>query len=165
MTLRTALALVLGALFGCQRGLDAPRGLAGLDEPFFRCRVQPILTKSCSTLACHGDPARYYKIFGRNRLRLGGSEDERGATMKEVERTFNLTSSKAQVDRDNPAESMLLLKPLDVAAGGVYHGGATRYGQGDVFLTRDDADYAVLEQWVLGAVEADSGCIEPGSTQ
>jgi hypothetical protein len=60
---------------------------------------------------------------------------------------------------------MLLLKPLDVAAGGVYHGGATRYGQGDVFLTRDDADYAVLEQWVLGAVEADSGCIEPGSTQ
>lgn len=150
------------ALAGCQAGLDEERPLPALDEAFFRCRVQPVLTKNCSALACHGDGRRYLRLFGRNRLRFGGTEAQRNAFTRDTERAANFNAARAFVDPEHPEESLLLLKPLDQAAGGVYHGGATRYGKGDVFRNGDDPDYKVLVSWVQGGKE-DPACIEPGS--
>ena len=63
--------IVLLALAGCQGGFTQPRAQAQLDEAFFRCRVQPILGKSCAALACHGDGRRFYRVFARNMRDLG----------------------------------------------------------------------------------------------
>jgi hypothetical protein len=160
--MRAALPLLLLALAGCQSGLDEPKPLPALDEPYFRCRVQPILTKSCSAFACHGDARRYYVVFARNRLRAQGSEKERNATLTPIERAANFDATRAFVDERAPHDSWLLLKPLD--RGGYFHRGATIFGAGDVFAGRDDADFEVIEAWARGAKE-DPSCVEPGSDQ
>jgi hypothetical protein len=156
------LAIALGML-GCQTGLtdEAPYS-DKLDEAYFRCRVQPVITKSCAALACHGDVQRYYHVFGRNRLRLGGGEEKRNAQLSAQERAFNYNATRAIVDAAKPAESYLLLKPLESSAGGYYHGGATLFKKGNVFLNREDPDFKTLEKWVNGEKE-DPACIEPGS--
>jgi hypothetical protein len=152
----------LGAL-GCQTGLtdEAPYSTS-LDEAYFRCRVQPVLTKSCGALACHGDIQRYYHVFGRNRLRLSGGEEQRNAALSAQERAFNYNATRAIVNMATPKESYLLLKPLESSAGGYYHGGATLFKKGDVYLNRDDPDFKTIEKWVNGEKE-DPACIEPGS--
>ena len=149
-------------LCACQSGLDDPAPLGPLDEPFFRCQVQPVLTKSCAGFRCHGTGDRYYVLFARNRLRLGGTEAERNATMRDSERAFNYNASVVQLDLDSRNDSFLLLKPLDQSAGGYWHGGAEEYGMGDVFLSRDERDFKTLEAWVMGAKD-DPACQEPGS--
>jgi hypothetical protein len=163
MKLRAVIAgvgFVLGA--GCSGDLTAEEPLVELDRAYFRCRVQPVLTKSCSALVCHGDPRRYFRVYARNRLRLGGSEAERNALLRDSESAFDFASARAYVDPNAPEESYLLLKPLDQRAGGLYHGGAEEFGQGDVFLDRDDPDFETLEAWIHGEKE-DPACIEPGS--
>lgn len=155
--------IALALLSGCQE-LDAPAATTPLDEAFFRCEVQPVLTKSCGAFACHGDAERYYTIFSRNRLRFGGGEEERNAQMREQERAFNYQATSAQVDPEQPDQSWLLLKPLDEQVGGYFHGGETQFGMGDVFTDPEDPDLETLREWVLGAT-APSDCVEPGSNQ
>ena len=155
-------ALLALCLLGCQSGLDATRPPPALDEPYFRCKVQPVLAKSCAMFACHGDGRRFFRVFARNRLRLGGVEKDRNGLLRPEERSANLAAARAMVDPDAPARSLLLLKPLESSAGGEFHRGATLYGAGNVFPSRDDPDFKVLDSWVHGATE-DASCIEPGS--
>lgn len=157
--------LVGVALFalGCQTGLTDEKPYSSkLDEAYFRCRVQPILTKSCGALACHGDIKRYFHFFSRNRMRLSGGEEQRNAQLSAQERAFNYNATRAIVNADKPNESYLLLKPLESAAGGYYHGGETLFKKGNVYLNREDPDFKTLEKWVNGEKE-DPACIEPGS--
>jgi hypothetical protein len=159
---RPAALAALAALAACQKDLDAPLDPAELDRPFFDCRVQPVLTKSCAALACHGDANRYFKVFSRNRLRIAGDESQRNVFLRAEERQHNYNAARAFVDRADSPRSLLLSKPLDEAAGGSFHIGATLYKAGDVFATTDDPDYQVLAQWIAGATEAPT-CQEPGS--
>lgn len=152
----------LSLLAGCAGDLADPAELPPLDEPFFRCEVQPIMTRSCGAFACHGDGERYLRIFGRNRLRLDGDESTRNALMSDAERAHNFDAVRAYVDLSAPEDSLLLAKALDQQAGGNYHGGATEFDQGDVFLDTDDPDYQTLLSWIEGATQ-DPSCIEPGS--
>lgn len=165
----TALAALAGLGAACQPDFNVPQSPASLDEPYFRCRVQPVLTKTCAMFACHGADGssgtnrRYFQIYARNRLRYPGTaEAMRGAALTAQERTANFVASRALVDPSNLAESVLLQKPLDQQAGGWFHRGADLYGQGDVFLASDDPDYRVLWAWASGAKD-DPQCIEPGS--
>lgn len=149
------------AIAACRSGLEDQAALPALDEPYFRCRVQPVLTKSCGAFACHGDGARFFRLFGRDRLRFGGTEEQRNAFMRDEERAANFNSARAMVNADNPEESLLLKKPLEQAAGGYYHG-AVKLGTANVFPNKDDPDYKTLAAWVGGAKE-DASCVEPGS--
>lgn len=153
-------ALLLVA--GCQPGLHDARKLAALDAPYFRCRVQPLLTKSCAAFACHGDGRRFLRLYARNRLRLGGDETTRNARTSDAEYAANFDGARALVDTNDPLGSFLLLKPLESAAGGLYHRGALIFGGGNVFTTRDDPDFQTLAAWVGGATEEPT-CVEPGS--
>jgi hypothetical protein len=154
--------IALLALAACQDNLDAPLAQPQLDRPFFDCHVQPVLTKYCSALACHGDSGRFFRVFARNRARLNDDEIQRNAFMLDEERAHNFAAALAVVDADDPDRSELLLKPLEQTAGGYFHVGATLYASGDVFAKRDDPDFDVLAQWVAGATEVPT-CIEPGS--
>jgi hypothetical protein len=148
---------------GCVQGdLTASKAPAALDRAYFDCKVQPVLTKSCAMFVCHGDGRRFFRIYARNRLRLGGAERDRNAFLRADEREANYLAARAMVDAEDSSQSLLLLKPLQESAGGYFHGGETKYGAGDVFATTDDADYAVLKAWVDGATD-DPSCIEPGS--
>jgi hypothetical protein len=158
----SASAVLAVALVACQGlGGPAPSPETPLDEAFFRCRVQPVLTKNCATLACHGDGARPFVVFARNRLRLGGSEADRNAFLGDDERAYNFRSAAAMVDADRPDESPLLMKPLATAAGGWFHGATRLEGGQDVFDERE-GEWTVLSDWAHGATD-DSDCIEPGS--
>lgn len=159
--MRRAAALLLLALAGCRADLTDPAPLPELDEAYFRCRVQPVLTRSCGAFACHGDGRRFFRVFSRNRLRLGGTEEQRNAFLRPDERAYNFDSARAMVDAADPAASLLLRKPLGTATGGRYHG-ATLEGTSDVFANEDDPEYKVLSAWVNGEKE-DPSCIEPGS--
>lgn len=145
-----------------QGGLEADAGPVELDRAYFDCKVQPVLTKYCATFVCHGDGRRFYRIYARNRLRLGGTEEERNAFLRERERQANYVASVAMVDPVHPEDSLLLLKPTGQGARGYYHGGATEFGMGDVFEDEDDPDLRILREWVNGATE-DPQCVEPGS--
>jgi hypothetical protein len=165
LALPLAAAAVLGAA-GCQGGLTDPSPLptAELDEAYFRCHVQPILTKSCSMFACHGTDVRYFRLFARNRQRYGiPDEAHRNAPLNDAERAFNYASARAFVDLSAPDDSLLLRKPLEAASGGYYHGGATFFNQGNVFADQQDSDYLIVQKWVHGEKEKDPSCKEPGS--
>jgi hypothetical protein len=153
-----ALALLVA---GCQADLDAPREQLALDRPYFDCKVQPVITKLCSGLACHGDDRRFFHVFGRNRDRLGDTADN--ALVLQDERDHNYAAALAVVDADDPEHSEMLMKPLAEAAGGWFHRGAELYDGGDVFSSADDADYKVIVDWIGGATEMTT-CEEPGST-
>ncbi len=159
----------VACLTACQPDFNVATSPAPLDEPYFRCRVQPVLTKTCAMFACHGADGtsgtanRYFRLYGRSRLRWPDTpEAMRNSMMTAQERTANFVAARALVDVNNPDQSVLLQKPLDQQAGGWFHRGAELYGQGDVFLSTDDPDYRVLSAWVRGAKD-DPTCIEPGS--
>jgi hypothetical protein len=157
--MRRAVWCVLAA---CQGELETPLDAPPLDRPYFDCRVQPVLTQYCAALACHGDAARYFHVFARNRLRVDRAETARNAFLRPAERDHNFAGTLAMVDAEDPERSLLLRKPLEPAAGGFFHGGATLYGEGNVFATTDDPDYQQLARWIAGAKET-ATCIEPGS--
>lgn len=157
-------ALLVG---GCRGDLAAPLPFdPALDEAYFRCRVQPVLTKDCSMFACHGDGRRYFRVYARNRLRyqLSG-EAQRNALMTLAERTANFDAARAFVDENSPSDSLLLKKPLAQSAGGYFHRGETIYNRGNVFLTRDDPEYKALAAWIVDGAKEDPNCVEPGSDQ
>ena len=156
------LLAVLAVVSGCASSYDEAAELPRLDEPYFRCHVQPVMAKSCASFACHGDTKRFLRVFARNRLRYALPEEKRNALLQPVELTHNLDSARAYVDLRSPEHSLLLEKPLDIAGGGAFHGGANEYDKGDVMLTRDDPDYQTLLAWVRGEKE-DQACVEPGS--
>ena len=164
MSRRLSLAAGALTLLACRGDLDAPAARASLNEPFFHCKVQPVLSKSCSMFACHGDGARYFRQYTRNRLRYGiTKESERNAKLNDHERRFNFEAALAYIDPDAVGESLLLKKILPPSAGGFYHGG-TKYGGGNVFVNADDPEYRVIVDWTKGAT-ADPSCIAPGEDQ
>lgn len=163
--------LMSSALAACQPAFNQPDPAATVDEPYFRCQVQPILTMTCGMFACHGADGtkgttmRYFRLYGRNRLRDPAiPEAMRGSQLLPTERQANFVAARALIDTDNPDQSFLLLKPLDQLAGGYFHRGAEIFGGGDVFASVEDSDYKRLQAWVHGAKD-DPQCIEPGSNQ
>jgi len=156
--------LLFSLVLACDGSLGEQKSLASLDEPYFRCKVQPVLTKSCSAFACHGDAKRFFRVFARNRLRAQGAEKDRNAPFSDAERAANFDSARAFVDDGSIDDSLILVKPLDVNAGGRFHRGREIYGQGDVFSDRNDPDFKTLQSWLQGAKESPT-CVEPGSQE
>ncbi len=150
LTLAAAAAVGCVSLVGCAQKLDAKGVPAGVDPIYFECKVQPILTKSCSMFLCHGSGDRYLRIYARNRLRYGGDEDTRNSPLTPDELHRNYLAARAMVAFGHPEKSLLVMKPLDQKIGGYFHRGATLFGKGNVFTDAKDPDYAVLQKWVKG---------------
>ena len=137
---------------GCQFGLDAAAPVrADLNKAEFACFVQPVLTRDCSPWVCHGDGRRFLRIYAPNRLRRSGTESDRAKPIRLRELQANYVAARAMTNRSDPAQSLLLKKPLAQALDGFFHGGATKFGQGDVYAGRDDGEMLELkklDRWV-----------------
>ena len=113
--------------------------------------VYPVLLRDCGFPDCHGAKDRFYRVWGPGRVRLDPDTHAfDGVTGGEASASFTLALS--MIDARHPEQSLLLRKPLAVAAGGAGHGGVDRYGR-DVYRTVDDAGYAALSRFVLGVAE------------
>jgi hypothetical protein len=147
---------------GCtQSGLDHERPLRELDLSYFRCQVQPVLTASCAFLACHGNGERPLRIYAEQRFRknVDWLDFEEPLSAEELDDNFRTVLGFIGVSGDRRDQGDLLSeKPLDVEAGGMYHGGRELYGHGDVFTSRDDSGYLSLRAFIEGESAADD-CI------
>ena len=149
-------ALSLLLVVGC--AVENPPAQSGpLDREYFRCNVQPVLAARCAFPACHGTRVRPLAIFapGRERLRVTWDRPTEPVTQEELDANFRLVSGFTTPDATG--EPWLLSKPLATSAGGYYHRGADLFGTEDVFMTKEDAGYQLLENWLSGET-AQSTC-------
>lgn len=80
-----------------------------------------------------GDPPRWV-------ITAGNCDQASLATLREIER-------RGYIDLDEPARSLLLLKPLDEAGGGIEHGGGAK------FHSEDDVSYVDFSTFIERYVE------------
>lgn len=144
-----------------QDGIDQPAELASVDEHYFRCRVQAVLAKGCAFMDCHGNNTRPMRIYAEQRFRLGVDWLEYETPLTEEELSANLRTVRGFVSTEVRSKALLAEKPLDARFGGLFHRGRDLYGQDDVFLSREEADYQTLRAFVDGATET-ADCV-PGS--
>ena len=114
----------------------------------FRANVYPVLLRDCGFPTCHGDPARFFRVWGPGRTRLTtetlAPEPFDDPTGDELSASQSL--ALAFIDDSQPGDSQLLRKPLAPAAGGAAHGGIDAYGR-NIYRTDQDPGWQALALW------------------
>lgn len=116
------------------------------DPQLFVDEVYPMLLRDCGFSACHGAPQRFLQIFGPGRSRLSDDHSEPGLRQREQQLSYDRALSMLTTGSSDVSASFLLLKPLDVRAGGASHGGVDVFGR-DVFQSIQDPRYLLLLRW------------------
>lgn len=124
--------------------------------------VLPVLLRDCGFQACHGSPERFFRVWGPGRTRYpvpGTTTCQDGSMppcnwdeINGYERDYSLQFARSMVDLDNPADSLLLRKPLAVERGGADHEGVDNYGR-NVYRTPDDEGFRIIARWVYAYAE------------
>lgn len=116
----------------------------------FQREVYPVLLRDCGFPACHGDPERFFRVYGPGRVRLPGETVNPAALDQPTGDELSLSYALAQsmIDLDEPGNSLLLRKPLAVEAGGAGHFGVDPYDR-DVYRTEQDPGYLAIARWVF----------------
>ncbi len=127
-----AALIVLGAGTAAVAAAPAP----ALDYNFFKTRVQPIFLKKreghARCVVCHGG--------ANNALHLAPLPAS--GEWSEDDTKNNFAAVSALVNRNDPANSRLLIHPLAPEAGGdLFHSG------GRQFASKDDPDWKTLAQF------------------
>lgn len=143
---RAAIGALLAALAGCVEGPGgAPLPAAGIEA--FAAEAQPVLAARCANPSCHGNPWRPLALYAVRRHRLDPADTHLEAPLTEAELRLNLLHTLGLLaTADDPADSLLLRKPLAVGAGGVAHAGGAQ------FADPLSHDYQRLLRWARGAV-------------
>jgi hypothetical protein len=146
---RASVGLLLLACVAC--GSSAQKAAPARREfQQFQREVYPVMLRDCGFPACHGAPKRFFRVWGPGRTRMPGMKGTPAAldlpTVDEISSTYSLALS--MIDDSDPAHSMLLRKPLAVAAGGAGHLGVDKHGR-DVYRTTQDTGYVAIARWVL----------------
>jgi hypothetical protein len=133
---RRTFALAAALLAAASVSRSAPP----LDYEFFKARVQPIfLQKRDGHTRCYVCHAEGNNAFRLERLSPGAS------TWNEEQSRKNFEMASILVNPGDPATSRLLQQPLAPEAGGnVFHSG------GRQFVSKDDANFKILADWVNG---------------
>lgn len=140
---------LLAATIAACADLEGDFALATPDRAVFDARVWPILVRDCGFSACHGSEPRFFLVYGPGHERLDPAMRV-AAEVTPLELQLSYDRARAMIDVDDPTRSLLLRKPLEVAAGGSGHEGTDPFGR-DVYRSVGDPDYQVLVRWVLGA--------------
>lgn len=135
-------------LAACSDGAEL-RGASPMpDGASFVSEVYPILLRDCAFSNCHGAGERFLQVLGPGRTRL---EPETGQDdpilLSEVLLSYDRARSMLGTNAD-PAASLLLRKPLEIAAGGQTHHGADVFGR-NVFSSTKIPQYDALLQWAM----------------
>ena len=150
-----AVVLVFAAC-NTQDGLVELGSPTEVDENYYRCNVQPVLSARCAFVACHGTDERPLLVYAEQKLRLGIEWIDYQTPLTAAERAANFRTLRDFVARGPGDPDLLADKPLDVAAGGLFHGAKDQFGRDDVFLSRDDPGYQIMRAFIAGEVAADS---------
>lgn len=125
-------------------------------EPTFREVVYPILLRDCGFPACHGDDARFFRVYGPGRHRLdpeAAIDDE--LEEAEVRATFERARSML-ASAPSAEESLFVRKPLEIDSGGAPHLGIDQHGQ-DLYRTTEDPSYQALLTWARSGFSGGGG--------
>jgi hypothetical protein len=155
-------ALLAAALAGCASE-PPPLAIGVPDAATFQSEVYPVLLRDCGFHACHGSTERFLQVFGPGRGRLrADTQPLDPATDEEV--AYSYDRARSMIDLEFPEQSLLLAKPLSVAAGGFGHQGVDSLGR-DVYLSVSDPGFMALANWVLSALNAPPQVPLPGQLQ
>jgi len=133
---------------GACGGDSASVALPEPDGDEFAADVYPILLRDCGSSGCHGASERFFRVVGPGRTRLSPEQAPLDpATAQEILESYR--RARAMLEPDSGDLPLLLRKPLALAAGGATHGGHDVFGR-NVYASRDDANYRVLERWASG---------------
>ncbi|HET8936382.1 MAG TPA: hypothetical protein VFN67_23220 [Polyangiales bacterium] len=145
-TLCFALAFVS---FACASVTEDPL-IGSPDRVVFDQRVYPILVRDCGHSGCHGSDARFFRVVGPGHVRLDPTM-RLADPVTESELALSYNRARSLLDAGDPNKSALLLKPLEVSAGGSEHEGTDSFGR-NVYHSPEDPDFQVLVRWALGAL-------------
>lgn len=143
---RIAIALSLGLTSACgdttvKLTVPAP------DAAEFELAVYPVLLRDCGFPACHGNPRRFFRVFGPGRVRYRAETALfADPTGEEIELAYERARSML-ANEHGMQHSALLRKPY---LGG--HKGFDEWGN-NVYRTADDPGYAALVDWARSAVD------------
>jgi hypothetical protein len=122
------------------------------DRMQFDAEVYPVLLRDCAFHACHGSSERFFQVLGSGRGRLlPTTRPLDPSTVEEI--THSYERARSMIDPKNPAQSLLLRKPLASEAGGTGHEGVDELGR-NVYQTAMEPGYAAIERWVFAAPPA-----------
>jgi hypothetical protein len=141
--------------FGCMAwGMAAcsdaagPLELAQPDAERFAADVYPVLLRDCAMSECHGSSQRFFRVVGPGRVRLSkATQPLEPATDAEIMASYDRARSML-VPAPHADQSLLLRKPLELAAGGASHMGRDAFGR-NVYATKDDPGYVAITQWAM----------------
>jgi hypothetical protein len=159
--MRLQLTLLAVVVLGC--GGEAPIAQPpDVDRARFEAEVYPILLRDCGFSACHGDPDRYFRLFGPGRTRLDAATTLYApATTEEIDASFDRARSMLAGVTD-PRQALLLRKPLESSAGGAAHQGLDALGR-NVYASTEDPAWQVLAAWAGAPIEmVDAGPFDAG---
>jgi hypothetical protein len=136
----------LAALAAC--GDAAELSISNPERAEFLSSVYPVMLRDCAFHACHGSTERFLQVFGPGRGRMSATiRPLDPPTDAEIAHSYD--RARSLINSSDPANSLLLRKPLEVGAGGTGHEGADDLGR-NVYQTTVDPNYAALSHWVLG---------------
>jgi hypothetical protein len=147
-TLWLTILTLLPLAAGCGENEGELR-IAQRDFAQFEREVYPVLMKRCSFHTCHGDQRRFFRMFGSARARLRPETKALAEVLpEEIMETY--VRAIGMIDERDPGASLLLRKPLALAAGGAGHVGTDNFDR-NVFQTAQDPEFMILSRWVFGA--------------
>lgn len=140
-------SLFTAMLLGCVEG-EHDLVVAERDRATFDAVVWPILVRDCGFSECHGSSERFFRVLGPGHMRLDPAM-RLTEPVTAAELALSYDRARSMVNAREPERSLLLMKPLDVSAGGVGHEGVDRFGL-DVYQSTADPNYRALHAWVVG---------------
>src|SRR6185312_6781776 len=116
--------------------------LGAPDRAVFDAQVYPILVRDCGHSECHGNEARFFRVVGPGHVRLDGAM-RLADPVTPAELALSYDRSRSMLDVSDPNRSPLLVKPLELAAGGSDHEGTDSFGR-NVYRSPEDPSFQVL---------------------
>lgn len=145
-----ALLLMAAALSACASVAEDPV-LGAPDRASFDTLVYPVLVRDCGHSECHGNEARFFRVVGPGHVRLDPAM-RLADPVTEAELALSYDRARSMLYVSDPNRSPLLVKPLEVAAGGSDHEGTDSFGR-NVYRNPEDPSFQVLVRWVLGVTQ------------
>lgn len=120
------------------------------DAVSFEQNVYPVLLRDCGFPECHGNPSRFFHVYGPGRTRINPKVDRINApaTAEELTATYRRARSMLAYEDNDQGSALLLNKPLHAA-----HEGTDEWGN-NVYQSASDPRYQVILTWARSVLPA-----------